>query len=86
MPFIAAAFALCLLYALATAQTPPATSRSSPPLGTLSDKLDRSEGVIKPPAGIDPDIQKPAPAPNPGVMPVIPPPGEPGGRQDIQPK
>lgn len=84
MPFIVAAFALCLLCALAAAQTTNAPA--SPQPGSLSEKLDRSEGVIKPPAGVDPDIQKPAPAPNPSLMPVIPPPGEPGGRQDIQPK
>src|SRR5947209_590520 len=46
----------------------------------LSSKLDKSEGVLKPSSNIDPAIQKPAPVPNAGSMPVIPPPGEPGGR------
>jgi hypothetical protein len=54
--------------------------------GTLSDKLERSGGVITPPAGVDPGISAPAPVPNPGTTPVIPPPGSPGGNQSIQPK
>ena len=56
---------------------------NGPPPGTLSDKLDRGEGVIKPPE-VDPDIAKQPP--RTGNMPVLPPPGEPGGRQDVQPK
>jgi len=52
----------------------------------LSNKLDKSEGVLKPSTNLDPAMQKPAPAPNAGTMPVITPPGEPGGRQDVQPK
>lgn len=54
--------------------------------GTLSDQLNKSEGVIKPPSGVDPEMRVPAPNPNPGSTIVIPPPGEPGGNQDIQPK
>lgn len=42
---------------------------------TLSDKLERSDGVIKPPAGVDPEIKTIAPEPNPNSMPVIKPPG-----------
>jgi hypothetical protein len=49
----------------------------------LSDRLARSNGVICPP-NIDPGIK--APAPNAGRMPVIPPPGSPGGNPNIQPK
>jgi hypothetical protein len=51
---------------------------------TLSDHLARSDGVICPPAQIDPEIR--APTPPGGAMPVIPPPGSPGGDQSIQPK
>jgi hypothetical protein len=51
----------------------------------LSDKLSRSDGVICPPAGLDPDIR--APAPNGSSnMPVIPPPGSPGGDPAVRPK
>jgi hypothetical protein len=43
----------------------------------LSDELSRSKGVICPRAGVDPGIS--APAVGGGIMPVIPPPGTPGG-------
>jgi hypothetical protein len=52
----------------------------------LSDRLSRSEGVIKPRRGIDPEIEVPAPVPNPGTTLVVPPPGSPGGDQRIRPK
>src|SRR4051812_25129246 len=39
----------------------------------LGDKLARSDGVLCPPAGIDPEMR--APAPDGGKTPVIPPPG-----------
>jgi hypothetical protein len=50
----------------------------------LSDQLARSDGVICPPPGIDPEIH--APAPEVGRMPVIPPPGSPGGDPSVRPK
>ena len=50
----------------------------------LSDKLARAEGVICPPAHVDPEIEKPTPPG--GNMPVIPPPGSPGGDQSVKPK
>jgi len=46
---------------------------------SLSQKLDESGGVIKPAPGVDPGMNKPAPDPNPNSMPVIHPPGTPGG-------
>ena len=49
----------------------------------LSEKLDRGNGVICPP-NVDPGIK--APTPNVGKMPVIPPPGSPGGDPSVQPK
>ena len=52
----------------------------------LSDKLQRSDGVITPPQSATPDIRVPAPVPEPGTTPVIPAPGGPGGNQQIQPK
>ena len=50
----------------------------------LTDKLARSDGVLCPPAGVDPEIR--APAPDVGKMPVIPPPGSPGGDPTLRPK
>jgi hypothetical protein len=54
-----------------------------PPNQTLSEKLDRTEGVLCPP-NIDPDIK--APTPDVGTMPIIPPPGSPGGDPTVRPK
>lgn len=51
---------------------------------TLSDKLARSNGVICPPPHADAEIK--APTPPGGTMPVIPPPGSPGGDQSVRPK
>lgn len=51
----------------------------------LSEKLARTDGVICPPAGLDPDIRAPAPSTG-GNMPVIPPPGTPGGDPTVRPK
>ena len=50
----------------------------------LSDKLARADGVLCPPAGIDPEIR--APTPETGNTPVIPPPGSPGGDPTMRPK
>jgi hypothetical protein len=51
---------------------------------TLSEHLAQSGGVICPPSAVDPQIR--APTPNVGNMPIIKPPGTPGGDQSIQPK
>ena len=50
----------------------------------LSDRLARSDGVLCPPAGVDPEIR--APTPDVGDTPVIPPPGSPGGDPTVRPK
>jgi hypothetical protein len=50
---------------------------------TLSKRLEQTNGVICPP-DVDPDIK--APTPQGGKMPVIPPPGSPGGDPTVQPK
>ena len=69
---------------------PPGTAnplpRSSETTGSanLSQELSQSKGVICPPAGIDPGIAKPPVGG--GRMPVIPPPGTPGGNPNIIPK
>lgn len=50
----------------------------------LSEKLAQSGGVICPPPHADSEIR--APTPPGGAMPVIPPPGSPGGDQSVRPK
>jgi hypothetical protein len=57
------------------------TGQGSEPLG---DKLARSDGVLCPPDGVDPQMH--APTPDGGNTPVIPPPGSPGGDPSIRPK
>jgi hypothetical protein len=57
------------------------TGQRAEPLG---DRLARSDGVLCPPAGVDPEIR--APTPDTGNTPVIPPPGSPGGDPTIRPK
>jgi hypothetical protein len=54
------------------------------PSQNLSDTLARSEGVICPPANLDPAMR--APTPDAGNTPVIPPPGSPGGDPSVRPK
>jgi hypothetical protein len=60
-----------------------ANGASTSPNQSLSDKLAQSNGVICPPK-VDRAIK--APTPNAGKMPVIPPPGSPGGNPNVQPK
>jgi hypothetical protein len=50
----------------------------------LGDKLAKSDGVLCPPAGVDPEMR--APTPDSGNTPVIPPPGSPGGNPNLRPK
>jgi hypothetical protein len=57
------------------------TGQSQEPLG---DKLAKSDGILCPPAGVDPAMR--APTPETGNMPVIPPPGSPGGDPSVRPK
>ena len=72
-------------------QPAPSTGTASPEGTTtgqrpepLGDKLARSDGVLCPPPGVDPEMH--APAPDTGKTPVIPPPGSPGGDPTIRPK
>lgn len=60
-------------------------NEGSAPREDPSDKLARTEGVICPPPEHDPDIRAPAPSDN-SNMPVIPPPGSPGGDPATRPK
>ena len=66
---------------------PPSTGNAPQSPGsnqTLSEKLEQTEGVLCPPAGVDPEIGL-AP-PGGGKTPVIPPPGSPGGDPTVRPK
>jgi hypothetical protein len=54
------------------------------PGATLSEKLDQSNGVIKPRSDVDPKIEKPAPTT--GSMPVVPPPAGPGSQSGVEAK
>jgi hypothetical protein len=63
----------------------PASPAVPPSSGSLSSDLNRSGGVITPPAGIDPEIKR-IPPPTGEKMPVIPPPGTPGGNPSVKPK
>ena len=64
------------------AKSPDGKSQDIP----LSDKLNDSKGVLKPPTGVDPKINKGAPPTTGDRMPVIVPPGDPGSDQSVQPK
>ena len=67
---------------------PPANAPNAPGAQSatgedLSNKLARTDGIICPP-NVDPEIK--APTSRTGNMPVIPPPGSPGGDPSVQPK
>ena len=63
----------------------PTTPALPPASGTLSSDLNRSGGVITPPADIDPEIKRNPPSTE-APMPIIPPPGTPGGNPMVKPK
>jgi hypothetical protein len=75
---------------------PQATTQGCAPMGggatvgsdqsgaNLSDKLARSNGVLCPPPGVDPDIR--VSPPQGGALKVVPAPGTPGGDQNTIPK
>jgi hypothetical protein len=83
--FIAGATTLPAAFAQTPVADPKACSNTAqgPSNQNLSDKLGRTNGVICPP-NVDPSIK--APTPHGGSMPVIPPPGSPGGDPSVQPK
>jgi hypothetical protein len=63
----------------------PAPPTTPPLSGTTSSDLARSGGVITPPADVDPQMKR-APSHSADPMPVIPPPGTPGGDPSVKPK
>jgi hypothetical protein len=78
--------AVAALLSLAYASAAGAQGTQTTPGDNLSDKLDKSGGVIKPGGNIDPKIQVAPPDPGPTSTPVIPPPGTPGGNPNVVPK
>jgi hypothetical protein len=52
----------------------------------LGDTLAQSDGVLCPPADVDPAMRAPLPNSESNPMPVIPPPGSPGGDPNVRPK
>jgi hypothetical protein len=68
----------------AAAADPPVVQQNDPNK-PLSEKLKESEGVLKPNSNMDKEMQI-TPPPTDSKMPVIPPPGNPGGDQRVQPK
>jgi hypothetical protein len=71
---------------------PPEEVEPGPPIGSpgseesLGDELTRSHGVLTPSQGVDPGLVKEPPPAGATPMPVIPPPGSPGGNPDVQPQ
>lgn len=62
----------------------PEDNSKKPPTDNPSDRLAETKGVVCPPPGIDPAIEKKPPAD--GKLKVIPPPGTPGGNPNVEPK
>jgi len=63
----------------------PTQPAEPPASGSTSSELSRSGGVIKPPADVDPQMRQTPPSAG-DRMPVIPPPGTPGGNPSVKPK
>src|SRR3954462_8472255 len=62
-----------------------APGRSGSSQAPLGKQLDRTDGVIHPPPGVDPGWTV-SPSHAQGTMPVLPPPGTPGGDPGLRPK
>lgn len=69
---------------IAPHDTTPGT-KSAQSGDTLSDRLSKQQGMLHPPS-VDPGISAPLPSDAQGAMPVIPPPGSPGGNPAVVPK
>jgi hypothetical protein len=63
--------------------TPQLARPPSMPGTTTSQKLGNSNGVISPPGQMDPGIHKDAPPRADFPMPIVPPPGTPGGNPNV---
>ena len=60
----------------------PSAPAVPPASGSSSSELSRSGGVITPPIGVDPQMKQ-TPPPSGDGMPVVPPPGTPGGNPAV---
>lgn len=98
LPFRTAATAMAVILAgsLATtaeAQAPPASSipeKIEPPLSPspkdgAEQQFNHEDGVVRPPGNIDPKMET-KPEDKGARTPVIPPPGSPGGDENVKPK
>ena len=63
----------------------PSQPAEPPASGSTSSELSRSGGVIKLRTDVDPQMKQEPPSAG-DRMPVIPPPGTPGGNPDVKPK
>ena len=63
----------------------PGSPSAVPESRSSSSELSRSGGVITPPAEVDPRMKQ-TPPPSGDNMPVVPPPGTPGGNPSVKPK
>ena len=61
----------------------PSAPAAPPASGSSSSELSRSGGVVQPPTGIDPEMKRTPPFSG-DSMPVVPPPGAPGGKPGDQ--
>jgi hypothetical protein len=93
MMFAAIAWSLPAFCQAEAPKTPPqsvpedtGSGKSGSSSGTLSDKLDRSDGVIHPPSGVDPGMHHAPPPTGPRSTPVIPPPGTQSDKPEAEPK
>jgi len=65
--------------------SPPTPREQASPQEGQESELSHSQGVLTPPETGDPVVKAPRQSATPST-PVVPPPGTPGGRQDIEPK
>lgn len=72
---------------------PPEKIEPERPIGeprageSLGEHLDRTDGVIQPPKGVDPGLVEPPPVPPAALpTPVSPPPGTPQNQPNVQPQ
>jgi hypothetical protein len=64
---------------------PPPPERVAPSYENLPDRLSRQKGTIAPP-NVDQGMQVNPPRNSGATMPVIPPPGSPGGNRSVVPR
>ncbi len=68
------------------APLPPKTGETGPTTAPPSSTQQLNRGVIRPPAVVDPGMNRGTPNTEAFPTPVLPPPGTPGGNQRVTPK